>query len=159
MKSTLWFFFLLFFISLARADYYRFDPHGWSFSRKLNELFVPVFNQGRMQIYRIKKRTQFKGLPPELLGNLVKIKKDEWKVISSENLDEKIPHSLSIQSILEKISEKNVREHLEFLVGRSSRKMVQLVTMKTNYIEKFLKSYGYQTKKECFKKRSAMFGN
>ncbi len=155
MKNILWFIYILFFISSAKGEYYRFDPHGRNFSRELNKFFEPVFNKGRMQIYRIKKEGGFKEIPPSLLGHLVKIKKNQWKVISPENLYEKIPYSLSTQSILEKISEKNVREHLEFLIERSSRKMGTVGNHETaNYIENFLKNYGYRTKRECFKKNA-----
>ena len=89
MKNILLPIYFLFFIPFAEAEFYRFDPHGRSFSRELNQFFEPVFNKGRMQIYRIKKKRSFEGLPRELLGHLVKIKKDEWKVIGPDKLNTK----------------------------------------------------------------------
>ena len=155
MKNILLPIYFLFIIPFAEAEFYRFDPHGRSFSRELSQFFDPVFNKGRMQIYRIKKKRSFEGFPRELLGHLVKIKKDEWKVIGPDKLNKKTPSSLSIQSTLDEISEKNIRGHLEFLVGRETRKMGSVGNRESEkYIEQFLEKHQYKVEKGCFKKRA-----
>ena len=154
MKKILWsLYLLLFLISYAKADFYRFDPHGGPFSRELNKFFTPVFNKGRMQIYRFKKTRSFKGLPPGLLYHLVKIEKNKWKVIGPEELDEKLTHSSAIQAMLKKISEEKVKKHLKFLVNQNSRKIGTAGNLETvSYIENLFKKYRYEVKRVCFKK-------
>ena len=158
MKNSLWIlfsFFLFCFSFYAKADFYRFDPHKGPFSRELSQFFDPIFNKGRMQVYRIKKKRELRRLPQDLLNHLVKIDKNEWKVFGPEELQDKWPHSLSVQSRLDKISETNIRDHLEFLVSRASRSMGTIGNQETvNYIERFFKKNHYKVNKSCFRQNA-----
>ncbi len=153
MKKLLWtLLYSIFFLSSAKAGYYRLDHYHGNFL-KLRKYFDPVFNQGRMQIYRVKNTVSLKSIPTQVLDLFVKIKKNEWKVVGPQKLTEKIQHSSSIQVTLDEISEIKVREHLKYLINKPSRKMGSNGNRETvNYISEFLKNYGYEVKRGCFKK-------
>ena len=76
------------FSTIGSEDHYRFDPHHGEYSAELNNYFTPVFNEGRMQIYRLNKGVRHLELPEELFTHLVKIRKGDWKVIKPKELQQ-----------------------------------------------------------------------
>ena len=136
----------------SSEQFYRFDPHHGEFTRQLKEYFLPVYNEGRMQIYRKKNHIREKEIPKNLLNHLLKIKKKGWKIIRPHQLQKT---SIPYPSILLKISEissSNILDHLKLMTGKESRFSGSLGNKETTrYIENILKSYNFKTTKSCFR--------
>lgn len=149
--------FLILFLSIltlnlkAAPQFYRFNPQHGEFKKELKEFFSPVFNEGRMQIYRLKKKMTDIRIPKHLLTHLVKIKMNEWKVIHPQKLKGTLEPSPFILSKIAELSLPRVTKHLEFMTNQKSRSSGSKGNKKTvNYIQKYLKEHNYKTTTHCF---------
>jgi hypothetical protein len=149
-------FFILFFIFFtfnlkSSEQFYRFNPHHGEFTRELKKYFLPVYNKGRMQIYRKKKSFSEKEIPKNLLNHLLKIKKNGWKIIRPHQLQQTSIPSPSILSKISEISASNILDHLKLMTEKESRLAGSLGNKEiTRYVETFLKNYNFKTTKSCF---------
>lgn len=109
---------------------------------------VKVFDQGRMQVFELKNghtlsRNQQEYLKP--------INKNSWKVISpSENI-QRLDINPEIINLINQLNESNVRTHLEYFTGQTSRRSGAPGNQdSTTYIEKYLSDLGYDMTRDCF---------
>ena len=135
----------------AESQFYRFDPQHGRFTKELKDYFSPVFNEGRMQIYRLKAKMTEVEIPKGLLTNLVKIKMNEWKVIPPQQLRKMLEPTPFILSKIAELSLPRITKHLEFMTAQESRSSGSKGNKKTvSYIQKHLTDLNYQTKTHCF---------
>ena len=139
-------------LSASNTSYYRFDPHHGKLETNILKFLTPVFNEGRMQIFKLKPLQGFSDIPNHLRDHLTKIKYGTWKIIKPDQLrvynwpDPKILEQIS------KINQTNMNTHLETIINKHSRRSgaagnQEIVT----YIENYLKDHSYQTTKDCFR--------
>lgn len=128
--------------------YYQLDPshlHG-----KVADLsnMEEQFNQGRMQIYRLKKGHVLKGEQAEYFKPIAA---DGWKVIAPEMNTAKTEINPKIMTVINELNVSNVRGHLEYFTGQTSRRSGAPGNQEsTTYIEKYLGELGYEMTRDCF---------
>lgn len=138
-------------LSATDSNYYRFDPHHGPFNESINQFLTPVFNEGRMQIYKLKPNQHYLDIPNALRKHLTVIKNGDWKVIKPAQLTNSQEPDPKILHMISKINKSYINQHLETIIKKYSRRSgapgnQEIVT----YIENHLKDHSFQTTKNCF---------
>ena len=139
---------IIFSNTVLAKNFYQLDPtHLHNNNIDLTNM-KEVYNQGRMQIYKLKRNKQLTSRQKKYLKE---IKRNSWKVVSPHENNLATTVNPEIIELINQLNESNVRSHLEFFTGQTSRRSGAPGNQEsTDYIEDTLKGYGYEMKRDCF---------
>ncbi|MBT6325766.1 MAG: M28 family peptidase [Bdellovibrionales bacterium] len=136
---------------LAQSIFYRFDSHHGPFKPEYSNYFTQVFNEGRMQIFKIRQNYSRLNIPNEIFKQFEKIESNSWKVIKPYKLTKKVKPNSKILTLINEISEENINLHLEFMSTKLSRRSGAPGNQETvTYIDSLLTKNNFKTTKHCF---------
>ncbi len=136
---------------LAKDIFYRFDSHHGPFKPEYSNYFTSIFDEGRMQVFKIKQSYSLIKIPNYILKQFKEIDSNSWKVIKPHELTKKIKLNSKVLNLIDNISEENINLHLEFMSSKLSRRSGAPGNQETvTYIESFLTKNNFKTTKNCF---------